>query len=152
MLYSWGMVRDTLMSESLMLAGRRLVAAHCKKGTFLFDIFNSLVWNSLNLPPDLRKRLMTLNKESHLNFSDMIWTWYFGALIFCSWLFFPMLWRRKGYRFNFWGIWSVAKRTIFLNCQKIMFYNKCFTIMLKVDEHQIFAGKVTQATDRKHAF
>ena len=67
-LCSWGMVRDTFVPESLVLAGRKLVAAHCKKRPFLFAVFNILVWNSLNLTPDLMKR----------------WTWRRKAISNCQ--------------------------------------------------------------------
>lgn len=88
MAHPWGMVRVAFVSENFILAGMRLVPAHCKERTFLFDVFNSLVWNSLNLTPDLVKRLMNLKEESCLKFPDISWTWYFGALIFVSACFF----------------------------------------------------------------
>lgn len=80
-LYPWGMVRDTLVSESFALAGRRLVAAHCKKRTFFFDVFNSLVWNSLHLIPDMIKRLMNLKRKAVSNFQmylerDILGHWF----------------------------------------------------------------------------
>lgn len=76
-----------LVSESLVPAGWGLVAAHCKKRVF-FHVFNSLILNNLNLTPAIMKRLMISKDESCLEFPDIPWTRYFGALFIVSNCFF----------------------------------------------------------------